>query len=130
MLPRIWLGPVLPVTRLSATHDALPCWSKVNVVCAPTLKLFHSRMACAAVCRMPTLVRPLLTDCVGALAPCQVPPGAICNPPAPRPFGTLTCGNEFERCVAAAAARAAACTACIDCNARDSALWLCLASCC
>ena len=41
-----WLGPVALSTRLRATQLALPCWSKVSVVRAPTLKLFQSRMAC------------------------------------------------------------------------------------
>ncbi len=37
MLPRIWLGPRLPITRFSAVQ-LLACWLKLTVVWAPTLK--------------------------------------------------------------------------------------------
>ncbi|WP_245475751.1 hypothetical protein, partial [Bradyrhizobium sp. Leo170] len=72
---------------MSATQFALPCWSKVSVVRAPTLNEFQLRIACALVCWMPTWVWPLAsTACVGAFAPCH--PGAACRPPGASPFGT------------------------------------------
>ncbi len=136
MLPRIWLGPRLPVTRLSAVQVALPCWLKLTVVRAPTLKVCQLRIACGAVWLTVTLVWPLLADWVGTSAPLQRKdpgraPGAICSPPGARPFGTTTCGKVTERCAAPAAPRAAACTACrawIACVARASAVALCLAT--
>ena len=48
MRPRIWLGPVLPTTRLSAVQLAA-CWLKLTVVWLPTLKLCQFRIACGAV---------------------------------------------------------------------------------
>ena len=138
--PRIWLGagawlgsrrPVRgsswPTTRLRATQSrwATPfwLWSKLRVVAAPTLKVFQSRMARAAVCRMSTVTPPSApTVWVGRLAPCQVlrPVGSLAarvgvrtgtSPPGARPFGTPP-GRAAAACRAAAWACRPILTAC------------------
>src|SRR6202000_3202403 len=106
----------LAATRLSATQLALPCWLKLSVVRPPTLNELQFRIACGAVCWMPTWVWPLAsTLCVGVVAPVQLVTGLATllpanpesgtSPPGARPLATLTCGNVVELCEACAATR-------------------------
>src|SRR5262245_15088634 len=121
--PRIWLGDVLPTTRLSATQLALPCWSNVRLVLLPRLKLCHDRTALLWVCLILTLTWPLASALwVGCEAPSHVrKPVASCaagnglatgiSPPGAMPFGTEP-GALRTAALAAFCAARIACSAC------------------
>jgi len=128
MLPRIWLGlglrdgsirpvtgSIAPTTRLTAIQSALPCWLKVSVVFAPTLKLFHDSSARDCVWLTVTFTAAPLVASVGALAPSQTesPVGSCADLSitltGTRPPGRSPSTTDWVAAVAAARAAALAC---------------------